>query len=851
MNLLLRLGWRDLSRNRRFTLLFLLNLALGLTGFLLIGSFTASLSRHFDAHLRELLTADLVLHAARPLTASEIETSRMIAGPAARFSDQISFYTMIKGTAGSKLTQIVAIDPSYPLYGAFRYPGTLAHTAVIDGLQGQRKLLMSRETAWSLGLAQGDSLTIGQAAFEVAYFFDRDPDSEITGLALAPKIYLGLPQLQDSGLIRFGSRIAYKRFLRLPESADPAQVTARLTQALAPASGQTPDIRVEGTRDINRRLGRVAGYFSTFLGFAAMVSLFLSGLSAAYLFREHLRAGMKETAILLSLGASRSQCLALAVGQLVLLGSAAACLSILFTWLLLPFFGRLLTGIIPPGLHPAVDPASALILVLVGAIGSLLFCLPVFLQTFSGRPLSLLQENREQHPAMGRKFFFLFALSLLPGLVLLLLLAIRLSRSPIQGAMFTAGLIGLLLVFSLLAVLLAAGCRRWSRTSNLTWRIIWRNLHRNRLPAGAVFVALATALSLVNLVPQLEKGLAEEIGQPAGLERPDLFLIDIQEEQRQPLQSFFGDNGPILSALAPMVRGRIVSVNAVPFGKWRQQHGGLERDFRRTEFNFSNRDTLDASEKVVAGPPMREVPWSPDSNQPFEISMEQRFSERLGVGIGDRMVFDIQGIELEGRIVNLRQVRWNSFQPNFFLLLQKGVLDEAPKTYLASVSRAGEKGRQELVNRLTARFPNISVIDVTRTVEQLTGIAEQLTRSLRFMAALAMATGLAVVISIARQEALRREREINLLRVLGAGAGRIRRLIMLEFAFLGVTAALAANLLSSGCSLAIAWLLFDRIWRFQWQSGLLLLAATSMVCAVVALLAADSVIRRKPSALLG
>jgi putative ABC transport system permease protein len=142
------------------------------------------------------------------------------------------------------------------------------------------------------------------------------------------------------------------------------------------------------------------------------------------------------------------------------------------------------------------------------------------------------------------------------------------------------------------------------------------------------------------------------------------------------------------------------------------------------------------------------------------------------------------------------------------------------------------------------------VIDVSGAVEQLSNIAGQLSQSLRFMAGLAMAIGLVTVVSIARQEVLRREREINLLRVLGAGIGRIRTIFILEFAVLGGAAASTAFLLSVFCSMGISWLMFDRLWQFQWQSGLFLLLAATVICALTALLAADSVIRRKPTALL-
>jgi putative ABC transport system permease protein len=230
--------------------------------------------------------------------------------------------------------------------------------------------------------------------------------------------------------------------------------------------------------------------------------------------------------------------------------------------------------------------------------------------------------------------------------------------------------------------------------------------------------------------------------------------------------------------------------------------------------------------------------------------MEKEFSKRLRVGIGDRMVVDIQGIEMEAEIVNLRQVRWVSFQPNFFMLTQPGVLDEAPKTYLASASRVNATIKNDLVNRLTESFPHISVIDVNGMVSQLLYIASQLTNAFRFMAGLTLVTGLMTVIAIARQEALQREQEINLLRVLGASQNSIRLLLLLEFGAVASIAALTAFACSLLSSYALAWLMFDRLWGMQWLSVALLLLGPVAVCGLTAVLAANTVVRRKPSSLL-
>ena len=849
---LIRLGWRDLARNRRFALLFICNLSIGLIGLLLVGSFARSVDRHLATHLREMLTGDLMVQSSRPLTGQEEEICRNIAGADSRFSRQIAFYTMVKGGSGAKLTQIVAIDEAYPLYGRFLFPenSPLPETHPAAGLQLHRQVLMSPETARSFGLAPGDILPIGQAEFTVAPWFEREPGGDLTALNLAPKIYIGLPHLEAAGLIRFGSRITYKTFIRLPETANSATVASRLTQAFEGLTGKAPEIRVVTAADGNRRLERVLGYFNSFLGLASLVALALAAMTTAHLYREHLNSGLRELAILLSLGASHGQCVLLSVGKLALLGLTAACVAAGATRLLLPLFGNLMPALLPAGLTLSLDPGTLLLALLIGTACSALFCLPLLLQIRSVRPVSLLREYDTflQQPLQHTKQNIVAAL---PALALMLALTLSLSLTPVHGLGFMAGMLLLVALFALIGAWFFHCCRRWSATNLILWRITWRNLYRNRRSATAVFVALTTALLLINIIPQVEKGLTAEIAAPEGIELPNLFLVDIQEEQRQPLIELFKDSGALLSPPAPMVQGRIVSINGTPFARWRQQHkSDDERGLQRTEFNFSSRTALDVSETVVAGPPLNPAPWQAASAQPFGLSMEKEFSKRLRVGIGDRMVVDIQGIEMEGEIVNLRQVRWISFQPNFFMLTQSGVLDEAPKTYLASVSRVPASSKNEVVNRLIAAFPNISVIDVNGMVSQLLHIAGQLTNAFRFMAGLTLVTGLMTVIAIARQEALQRESEINLLRVLGANRNKIRLLLLLEFGAVASVAAITAFACSLLCSYAIAWLMFDRLWSMSWHSSALLLLAPVTVCGLVAVLAANMVIRRKPTTLL-
>ena len=127
-----------------------------------------------------------------------------------------------------------------------------------------------------------------------------------------------------------------------------------------------------------------------------------------------------------------------------------------------------------------------------------------------------------------------------------------------------------------------------------------------------------------------------------------------------------------------------------------------------------------------------------NSDLPAEVSLEERFAERMGLKLGDLLTFNVHEVPIVAKVINLRKVKWNSFQPNFFILFQPGVLDDAPATYLASMGGLDKLERMNYQNLIVKEFPNVSVIDVTRTVERVLKISDQMVLALRFMAYLSI-----------------------------------------------------------------------------------------------------------------
>ncbi len=844
----IRLGFNELIKNRGFALFFILNLSLGLAGFISIHSFGRSLNHHLDDNLKQILTADLVLSSNSALEPVDLARVDRVLGDQKSHARLISFYTMVRAGANARLIRVMAVDNDYPLYGQF----SLEKGSSTKSIQKAPGVFMTRDTAYALGLGgikdNASVLKLGTKMFTVLDYFAVDPDRSLTSVELAPKIYMGIDQLSGTGLIQFGSRIWYSRYYRFNPGTNIPLLVKNLRQEFAAAYPGQQRVNVYDSRDVNRGLGRLTGYFTGYMGLVSVVTLFLAGIATAYLFRGYLNIKQREIAVLMSIGARHREIWLYISFQLMILGALASVIAIFISLVLVPVFPVIFQGLIPDQVNLTTDPVTIFLAFGLGTMGSLIFCFPVFVRIFGIKPLILLRGT----PAGGKKKpgqILKQATSTLPGLVAFLLISIFAADSVKNGGIFVAGFAIALAILSLIGGLLFSACRRFSNTRITVAKIAFRNLFRNKWASLSCFVTIAMGVFLISLIPQVQKGLQNEIIQPEGLKIPVFFLVDIQEEQHASFIEFMREQEGELVNLSPMVRGRILTKNQQPFHEQIRQSSARPRG-RRLEFNFSYRRNLDVSETIVQGSPLSTASWDYESDIPFEISVEQSFAERYGIQIEDLLGFEIQGIRFEGRVKNLRKIRWNSFQPNFFLLFQNGVLNDAPKTFLAAVSGVPMHKRQALKNKIVDVFPNVSIIDVTQMAGTLLGITNKLSLSIRFMAWLAIAAGLISIFSIARHEAWKNENQINLLKILGSTYREIQAITLLEFGFIGFTAALFAIVLSYAFSWAVSWYFFDRLWQIHPGLSFFILCLTTGICMATALVASGKVMKSKPIKLL-
>jgi len=410
------------------------------------------------------------------------------------------------------------------------------------------------------------------------------------------------------------------------------------------------------------------------------------------------------------------------------------------------------------------------------------------------------------------------------------------------------------LVFSLISYWLFAWFGRLRPKRSVNFKIAVRNLARNKLTTGACFLAISLGSLLIALVPQLHDLILDEIARPEGYQQPSLFLIDIQEDQLEDLQTFVAGRQIKLDYVSPMVTARMTKINGKDLERY-DKSSKITREQQRAAWartrgqNLSYRQDLSSSEKLLSGRAFS-GPFVDNGGNLPELSVEMRYAQRLNIAIDDTLTFDVQGVELTGRVVNTRRVRWTTFQPNFFVYFQEGVLNDAPKTFLASIPQLVDLDKAEIQNALVEKFPNVSIIDIASTISRVLEIVNKMGWIIHIMAYFAIFAGFVVLFSIASHQAQIRRWDTALAKVLGASFADIRWMVFYEFGILGSVAAVVGTAGSFVVSYCFSNIIFDSPWTFSWQVPLLTVVGITLLSITTAMLATRRVLREKPLALL-
>ncbi|MGL6071930.1 MAG: ABC transporter permease [Craterilacuibacter sp.] len=497
--------------------------------------------------------------------------------------------------------------------------------------------------------------------------------------------------------------------------------------------------------------------------------------------RRYLARHWQSVAVMRCLGMSSGevwQVFALLFALLALAcGVAGAVLGYGLQWLLIS---------VAAGWGVAELPPAALWLWLLGPVSSLVLllglALPPILALRQVSPLRVMRSETGS-PRVG-------ALAPVLALAALLLLAAWQVGDVTLGGWLLAALGGFFVAVALVSMLLLALVRRLARRSGaLGWRHGVANLARRPWLALIQLVALSVGLMALLLLTVVRGDLISSWQASIPPDAPNKFAINIQADQRAALTDSFVQQGMTVPELSPMVRARLTSINGKAVNPARFSDERARRLAER-EFNLSWRDTLPAGNQIVAG-----RWWQGAKAQP-QFSVEAGLAETLGIRLGDTLAFDIAGSHYQAKVTSLRQVAWDNFRANFFVIAPPAWFAGERASYITSFRLAAED--EAFVSSLLSRFPNLTVIDIGVIITEVRAVIDRLSRAVEVMFLLSLAAG--VLVLWATFAATRHERlaDMGLMRALGASRAQLRTVLLSELAFIG---ALSGTLAGGGAML--------------------------------------------------
>ena len=858
MTFVVRMTLRELRASWRRLLFFFICVALGVGAIVALRSVIQTVREGMVREARAMMAADVAIRTNRgwtPEVRQKID-NRLREAPILDRTETIELATMVRAAGEGTVARMVelrAVQPKFPFYGQLELEGTsYSHDLLRDN-----GVIVRPELLAQLGIRQGDRILIGGKPFVVRGVLLKEPGRRTGAFTIGPRIYIDHDDLAETGLLTFGSRAGYEILLKVADSGIDA-LTRDLRQDLRDLFVGAWSYR-QAEDDIGEDMARAENYLSL-VGFVIVV---LGGIGVWSVTRVFVRQKIRSIAILKCVGATTRQVLATYVVQVLLLGFVGSALGTL-----LAAFGLQL---VPQSMVTAFGgttlglTGSAVVQgMAVGLLVSLLFSLVPLLEVRRVKPLLLLRGG---DPAMAagsggaragwrewfRRIDWLQVGAALAVSAALVGIASWQAASLEVGLIVCGGFLGLAIVLQFTAWLLVHAVRPLADTPVFALRHAVRGLRRPGNQTRVILMAVGLGTFFVLGVRALQSNLLEEFSVSLDKSGPDMFLIDIQQDQVDRVRAFLEErqapNAPA-PRLIPTLRARVTGIKG--------GSGDLEdiaavrgRGLRR-EFVITYRDHLESNETLMKGEFWTGKGPLPHDAAEHEVSIERSIHERSRVNVGDVMRFDVLGRTIQARVTSIRDVEWeDSRNGGFMFVFRPGPLSEAPHTYIGII-RAPEAtaDRAAMQHALVTAYPNVSAIDVREVIASVQGVIDNVTLAVTVVGGIALFGGVLILVGAVAMTKFQRIYEAAILRTLGAGTRTLTSMLAAEYTTLG----LLAGIIGAAGAVILSWAVCRYVFEIEWVPTPVLMivgaASTMALVAVIGVVASADVLRKKPLATL-
>jgi len=843
MNFVLNMAWREMRASWRRLLLFFLCIAIGVGSIVSLRSLVQNLKASVMREARTMLAADVqvgVHQPWKPETRASLERFSnlpVVAGHTEVFETQTMARAANNQSAPPVIIELRGVQEQFPLYGEVRLAGGTRYT---HALLRDRGALAHPGVLARLNLKVGDEIKIGQLTFTIRGMIERFPGGA-TRFELIPRVVVDLAEAPATGLAGFGSRVSYQWLLKAREGQDQAMVQELRREFRT--------MRVDfwwSFRELQGVMSERLRLTEGFVGLVGLAILALGGIGVASVTRVFVQQKLKTIAILKCLGGENRRVLGAYLAQALALSLAGSGAGLLIASVITVLIPRYAAGRLPIELESGLTWQASVQGVGIGVMVALLFSAPLLLEIRQVKPILVLRQNTT---ARRRRIDWLRLGAWLLIAPALFGLAIWQSGSLRYAGIFLGIAVATILILGLAGAALTHALRRVRRLPSFALRQGVSSLYRPGNQTRTILFAVGLGALFVIAVRIQQVNVMKEYDFDLSAASADMFLIDIQKDQRPAAETAITRLAEGAPTIIPIVQGRIIGLKRAPGNSSdlpREQIGRMLSWERR----FTYRPHREESEEIIAG-----KFWEPQPAAEPEISVEERYARDLQLGLGDKLIFDFLGRRIEATVTSIRRVE-RRISPLAYLtratvLFRPGTLEAAPQFFIGAVKGPPPGAtRAQLQREFVERFPNVTMIDAFDAIAEVRKRAGEISFAVSFIGGFVFLCGALILAGSVAMTKYQRLYEAAILKTLGAEKKLIVYITLIEYGVLG----LLAGAIGSSAAIGLTWAISKYGVKIPWQLApsvnLIGVVVTLLLVMTVGALSSWDVMTKKPLGIL-
>ena len=804
INLIIKYALKDLSRNYKKIFSIIITLFISLFILSSILTIEDSLKKELNDNAKDLLGGDIEIDYNRTKGNLDLidEVSKI-----ATVSQMVEFSTMIstldRSNNQSLFTRVKTIDEQYPLYGSATY----APSGALDRIHKEKNTILVNENIFkSLKLKVEEKIKVQDQVFTVVGMVKTVPD--VSGFVAFGDFALAGKQTLDLIKLNIGSFLNYEYKVKFNEGDNSLDLRKKIQDIFK----EDQKVILRYPENSASGLKRIINNFSQFLSLVSISAMLIAGIGIANTLLSFINQNNMSIAVRKAVGFFSLNIKTIYYLQLFILLTIITLISYALSFLFVPIANVYISKGLGLSIEPLFSTLNILKVFSVGLLVLIIFSIPTINAIDQVKASNLFRNVFQNLQFYYSKKSIVLSIILLFLLVLLFTIG---SANPIYSLSYFGAFFICLIIFFMLSRVIIYFLKKFKSNTNIPLKVSIKNITQTKSVTPITVMSLGLGVTLLLTLAMVGTNFKREIGKSIPEIAPDYFFVGIQQNEKDTfVQKIFSMEKDVNLEVVPIITSGITKINGKDpksFIKPSNDSYWVIRSERRSSW-------LDVAPKD--NPIVKGEWWDQMKPNQLQISLDAKVARDFGINIGDVFTLNIYGKEVEGEIVNFRDVDYRDLSINFAMLFNPQYAKNIPHEYLATAKFKDVNNFNEI--NMIKSLPSLSIIKIADYLTKVSAILNQVFVAVTLISAITIIIGLIVISSAIMVQGKIKEFQNLVFKILGFSKKEIIFSSIIEFLIMFKSVILIAVFFAVLGSYFIIEKIFELNWQFDFKSLIVL-----------------------------